>query len=66
MWPNPQVPADLVTFNEEVLNGKFNLLRSVLSHLLMENLVFLCSVIYYLRYHLRYILNDDLEKKMRH
>ena len=32
----------------------------------MENFVFLCSVIYYLRYHLRYILNDDLEKKVRH
>ena len=23
MWPNLQVPAHLVTFNEEILNGKF-------------------------------------------
>ena len=22
MWPNPQFPADLVTFTEEILNGK--------------------------------------------
>ena len=29
MWPNPQVPEDLITFTEETLNGK---------------LIFLCSV----------------------
>ena len=23
MWPNPKSPADLVTFTEEFLNGKF-------------------------------------------
>ena len=23
MWPNPQKTADLVTFTEEILNGKF-------------------------------------------
>ena len=23
MWPNPQFPADLVTFTEEILNGDF-------------------------------------------
>ena len=22
MWPNPQIPADLLTFTEEILNGK--------------------------------------------
>ena len=22
MWPNPQFPADLVAFTEEILNGK--------------------------------------------
>ena len=22
MWPNPQFPADLVTFTEEILDGK--------------------------------------------
>ena len=23
MWPNPQLPADFVTFTGEILNGKF-------------------------------------------
>ena len=31
MWPNPQEIADLVTFPEEILNGKLHFLRSVLS-----------------------------------
>ena len=30
MWPNPQSPADLLTFTEEFLNGKFHFLRSVI------------------------------------
>ena len=33
MWPNPQFPADLVTFTEEILKGK---------------LIFLCSDVWYL------------------
>ena len=28
MRPNPQLPADLVTFNEEILNGKLHFLCS--------------------------------------
>ena len=28
MWPNRQFPADLVTFTEEILNGKLHFLRS--------------------------------------
>ena len=24
MWPNPQIPAEMVTFTEEILNGKLN------------------------------------------
>ena len=28
MWPNPQETADLVTFTEEILNGKFYYLCS--------------------------------------
>ena len=28
MWPNPQFPADLVTFTEEILNGKLYFLCS--------------------------------------
>ena len=28
MWPNPQIPADLVTFTEEILNGKIDFLCS--------------------------------------
>ena len=29
MWPNPQSPADLVTFTEEILKGKLHFLCSV-------------------------------------
>ena len=28
MWPNPQYPADLVTFTEKILNGKLHFLCS--------------------------------------
>ena len=28
MWPNSQFTADLVTFAEEILNGKLHFLRS--------------------------------------
>ena len=28
MWPNPQFPAGLVTFTEEILNGKPHFLCS--------------------------------------
>ena len=28
MWPNPQFPADLVTFTEEIFNGKLHFLYS--------------------------------------
>ena len=28
MWPNPQFPVDFVTFTEEILNGKLQLLCS--------------------------------------
>ena len=28
MWPNPQLPGDLVTFTEEILNGKLHFLCS--------------------------------------
>ena len=30
MWPNPQLPEDLITFTEEFLNGKLHFLCSVL------------------------------------
>ena len=30
MWPNPQETADLVTFTEEILNGKLHFLCSFL------------------------------------
>ena len=29
MWPNPQFPADLVTFTEEILNGKLHFMYIV-------------------------------------
>ena len=30
MWPNPKFPVDLVTFTEEILNGKLHFLCSEL------------------------------------
>ena len=36
MWPNAQFPADLVTFTEEILNGKFHFLSSVSSKRVKE------------------------------
>ena len=29
MWPNPQSPADLVTFTEKIFNGKLHFFCSV-------------------------------------
>ena len=40
MWPNPQFPADLVTFNEEILNGNLHFLCSVMT----RNVVFIARV----------------------
>ena len=31
MWPNLEFPADLVTFTEEILNGKLHFLSSEVS-----------------------------------
>ena len=31
MWPNPQLPADLLTFTDEILNGKLHFLCGVTS-----------------------------------
>ena len=33
MWPNPQETAELVTFTEEILNGKLHFLCSGISAL---------------------------------
>ena len=42
MWPNPQETADLVTFTEEILDGKLHFLCTVywrsLSRIISENL----------------------------
>ena len=38
MWPNPQFPADLVTFTEEILNVKLHFLCSVGRCTILENL----------------------------
>ena len=32
MWPNPQFPADLVTFTEEIFNGKLHFCAVPPSH----------------------------------
>ena len=40
MWPNPQAITDLVTFTEEILNGKLHVLCSVYSYELLLKLIF--------------------------
>ena len=43
MWPNPQFPVDLVTFTEEIFNGKIHFLYSVTWAVSNENKSFLCA-----------------------
>ena len=45
MWPNPQEPAELVTFTEEMINGKLNFLCSVNKCYYWIIIYFLCSFI---------------------
>ena len=40
MGPNPQAITDLVTFTEEILDGKLYVLRSVYSYELLLKLIF--------------------------
>ena len=51
MSPNPQFPADLVTFTEEILNGK---------------LYFLCSVICVSTYDLTMVLDLFINQTICH
>ena len=37
MWQNPQFPADLVKFTEEIINGKLHFLCSVINYLSILN-----------------------------
>ena len=37
MWPNPQETVDLVTFAEEILNGKLYFLCSAASEMITLN-----------------------------
>ena len=39
MWPNPQETADLVTFTEEIPNGKLHFLCSVTLHVFGSNVM---------------------------
>ena len=41
MWPNPQETVDLVTFNEEIFNGKFYFLCSLIKVCTFSNILFL-------------------------
>ena len=36
MWPNPQFPADLVTFTEEIFNVKLHFTNDINSHLTIK------------------------------
>ena len=45
MWLNPQFPADLVAFTEEILNGKLNFLCSACSRI--PNIIFFTYLMFY-------------------
>ena len=36
MWPNPQKTADLVTFTEEILNGKLHFCAVLISDMITD------------------------------
>ena len=40
MWPNPQETADLVTFTEEILSGKFHFLCREANYVRHANLYY--------------------------
>ena len=46
MWPNPQVPADLVAFTEEILNGKLRFVCSVISYISLGSCIIHHTVLY--------------------
>ena len=48
MWPNPQFPADLVTFTEEIINGKLHFLCIVNVHGRCSTAVIV--IVYYCKY----------------
>ena len=56
MWPNLQFPADLVTFTEEILNGKLHFLCSVRS-------LKVCLIKSYFCWQFVILWNDLLYKK---
>ena len=39
MWPDPQFPADLVTFTEEMLNGKLHFFAVIVMNLAQIDLL---------------------------
>ena len=41
MWPNPQETVDLVTFTEEIFNGKLHFLCSVKKSFLTLKLIWI-------------------------
>ena len=57
MWPNPQFPADLVTFTEQILNVKLHFLCSDANK---ETTMVICeqnSTLTYLIVHFDYFIN---------
>ena len=49
MWQNPQFPADLVTFTEAILNGKFHFLCSVRESNCVKNVGNEVTVFFFLK-----------------
>ena len=48
MWRNPQFPADLLTFTEEILNRKLHFLCGVGRFATYDIHMFICTIIYFM------------------
>ena len=64
MWPNPQFPADLVTFTEEILNEKLYFLCSGISKEYFINIIKSVKILLNHNYNQRYIKNPAKHLKL--
>ena len=46
MWPNPHFPADLVTFTEEILNGKLRFFVQCNVDMVVKILIYVTKILF--------------------
>ena len=62
MWPNPQFPANLITFTEEIINGKLPFLYSALGFMWIIGFYTNILIIYF--WHIEKVFDKILLKKL--